>query len=185
MKRVLVASIPRCGSTMVFRAIAGLGKGSTMPQDYAGPHCKTHSFEPDAFAGKVDVAIFLFGDVLSSVASTRLRRYTQAHFDNCGAGHLSPESVDIFDADHLNYERMFDAWMQRTAVPHVCVRYERLHALAPVVSRMIAAPLPLVEHRRRRTRHDVIDPKDRRRIRRSYASLIGKVTAAPDLSCWL
>jgi hypothetical protein len=185
MKRILVASIPRCGSTMLFRTIAGLGKGSTMPADYEGPHLKTHSFDPERFAGTADMAIFLFGDVMSSVASTRQRRYTQSHFDNCGAGHLSPDDTDIYDADHLNYEKMFDAWMQRTTLPHVAVRYERLHALAPALTKLLGCPLPLIERRRRRTRHEAIDPADRRRIRKAYRSLIEKVAQAPDLSCWL
>jgi len=184
MKRVLVASIPRCGSTMLFRAIAGLEEGSTTPKDYSGPHLKSHTFLPDSFTGRVDVAVFLFGDVLSSIVSTRNHRYTQEHFENCGAGHLSPEDVDIYEADHLNFEKMFDAWMCQTAIPHVCVRYGRLHALAPAISALIGVPLSLPKRRRRRTLHKDVAPGDRNRIRQAYNSLIHKVSDAPDLSWW-
>jgi hypothetical protein len=170
---------------MFFRAVAGLEPGSTLPADYAGPHLKTHSFEPESFEGRVDLAVFLFGDILSAVASTRLRRFEDGHFRNCGAGHLNPAETNIFEADHLNYERMFDAWMQKTPVPHIAVRYERLHALAPAVSALIGAPLPLVDRRRRRTRHGLIEPSDRRAIRQTYGRLIEKVEAAADLTCWL
>lgn len=184
MKRVLVASIPRCGSTMLFRAIAGLEPGSTMPEDYAGPHHKSHTFAPDSFAGRADVAVFLFGDVLPSVASTRKYRYTQQHFENCGAGQLSPQEVDIYDADHLNFERMFDAWMAKTAIPHVCVRYGQIHALAPIISELIGVPFSLPKKHRRRTQPADMAQEERCRIRRAYASLIHKISHAPDLSWW-
>ena len=183
-KRVLVASMPRCGSTMLFRAIAGLEQGSTMPTDYSGPHLKSHTFSPDRFGGQVDVAVFLFGDVPASVVSTRNHRYTQEHFENCGAGHLSPNKVDIYDADHLNFEEMFDAWMARTAIPHVCVRYGQVHALAPTIAGLIGVPFSLPPKRRRRTQPMDIPQEDRNWIRRAYGSLIDKVAHAPDLSWW-
>ena len=170
---------------MFFRAMAGLEPGSTLPADYDGPHLKTHSFEPETFEGRVDFAVFLFGDILSAVASTHLRRREAGHFRNCGAGHLDPAETNLFEADHLNYERMFDAWMQKSPFPHVAVRYERMHALAPTLSALVGAPLPLVERRRRRTRHGLIEPSDRRAIRQTYGRLIDKVEAAPDLTCWL
>lgn len=169
---------------MLFRAIAGLEEGSTTPKDYSGPHLKAHTFSPESFVGKVDVAVFLFGDVAASVVSTRKHRYTKEHFENCGAGHLSPESVDIFDADHLNFEKMFDAWMCSSAIPHVCVRYGHIHRLAATISAFIELPFTLPKKRARRTRPASIPTGDRKRIRNAYASLIHKVSSAPDLSCW-
>jgi hypothetical protein len=170
---------------MLFRAVAGLEQGSTMPADYDGPHIKSHSFEPETFVDRADFAVFLFGDVMSAVASTKLRRCDTGHFRNCGAGHLDPATTDIFQSDYLNYEKMFDAWTGPAPIPHIAVRYERLHALAPTVSALIGQPLALVDRRRRRSRHGLIEPEDRRTIRQNYRSLIAKVEAAPDLSCWL
>lgn len=169
---------------MLFRAIAGLEEGSTTPKDYFGPHLKAHTFAPENFVGKVDVAVFLFGDVAASVVSTRKRRYTKEHFENCGAGHLSPEDVDIYDADHLNLEKMFDAWMCRSAIPHICVRYGHIHRLAAAISAFIDIPFTLPRKRRRRTRLTDIPSADRDRIRHAYASLSHKVSTAPDLSLW-
>ncbi|NDY96287.1 hypothetical protein [Wenzhouxiangella limi] len=176
--RVAVAGIPRSGTTMTFRAIAGLPPGSTTPKDYAGPHVKTHTFEPSTLVNKVDVAIFLFGDVVDSVVSTREKRFDAGHFRNCGAEHLSPETSDLYEADHLNYEKMFDAWMRPNGIPHVCVRYDRIHELADIVEKLLGCQVPLPEKKSRTTR---VRSADRFRIESAYASLIQKVRLAPDL----
>ena len=181
MRRILITSIPRSGSTMLFRAIADLGGGSTTPADYAGPHLKAHSFDPEAFVGRVDAAVFLFGDVISSVVSTRERRWTAEHFANCGAPELSPETADIFNTDCLNFERMFDAWSKAGPIPHACVRYEQLHELAPALSELLGSPIALPKKHRRRTKPNKLDPEVRAAIKAAYAPLVRKVKRAPDL----
>jgi hypothetical protein len=182
MPRIAVAGIPRSGTTMVFRALAGLPPGSTTPKDYAGPHIKTHTFEPQSLCGEVDVAVFLFGDVVESVVSTRHKRYDARHFRNCGAGHLSPETTDIYEGDHLNYERMFDAWMRPNGIPHACVRYEDVHNLAPVIARLIGHEFSLPARVERKTTSRAVTAQDRERIERAYSGLIEKVRLAPALS---
>jgi hypothetical protein len=177
--RVAIAGIPRCGTTMVFRAIAGLSPGTTTPHSYSGPHLKTHTFEPASLIGRIDVAIFLFGDVADAVVSTRLKRYDMNHFRNCGSGHLSPTTTDIYEADYLNYERMFDAWMAPLGIPHVCIRYSRLHELSPIAESLIGVAIPLPPRTPRVTKV----PQDIRfRIEKTYHALVSKIERAPDIS---
>ena len=77
--RVLVASIPRCGSTLLFRAAAGWPMGSTFPRrcgrcaflpDFGEipdrPFLKTHYPAPDELPADIRV-VFLFGDPVRAV----------------------------------------------------------------------------------------------------------------------
>lgn len=167
---------------MMFRALAGLPPGSTTPSDYAGPVLKSHTFDPDALAGSVDVGLFLFGDVTASILSTMRYRNDATHFRNCGAGDLDPAAVDLSSGDHLNYERMFDAWMRPVGFPHACLRYERVHDLAPAIALLIGRPVDLPPRKDRWASPERADPMLVERIGGAYASLIAKVAAAPDLA---
>lgn len=182
-QRILVASIPRRGSTMLFRALIGADPGANAPKAYDGPHEKTHSFNPSEFDGRIDFAIFLFRDVVESVASTIRKKLGKAHFLNCGAGHLNPTEVDLREKDYLNYEKMFDAWMYPLAFPHIAIRYEPMHDFQGLLSSIIQYNKrgPLTTRKPTRTS---ITNKDRRRIEMAYESLIQKVAAAPVFSYW-
>lgn len=181
-ERFVVAGVPRSGTTMMFRALAGLPPGATKPADYDGPIIKTHSFKPKRYLDVVRGGIFLFGDVTCSVLSTMANRNDSRHFKNCGAEDLDPELVDLTSSDHLNYERMFDAWTRPTGFPHACVRYERLHEVRPALEALLGMPIPLPERRPRSTGREQADPDVVARIEQSYRSLIAKVAAAPDLA---
>jgi len=116
-----------------------------------------------------------------AAASTHVRRRDLGNHTNCGASHPAPMETNLFEADHLNNERMFDACVQRTPDRHAAARYERMHALGPMLLALIGAPLPPGGRRRRRTCRALIEPSDRRAFRRNCSSLIEKFEAAPDM----
>ena len=123
-KRIVVAGIPRCGTTLLWRAIVGLGPGQYTPKGYTGGIIKTHSQAPKTLPEGYKV-LFLFGDIINAVISTKLKRYDQRHFTNCGCS-KDVSKTDIFEEDALNYEKIFDSWMRDNGYPVLAVRYEVL-----------------------------------------------------------
>lgn len=109
---IICAGIPRCGTTIMLGALAGIKIGGTTSKDYEGEVKKTLTFNPSRFMN-ARKAIFMFGDPVASVVSTYRNRMTPGHFRHCGTGDIDPAKADIFSADILNYERMFTSWMRR------------------------------------------------------------------------
>ncbi len=166
---------------MLFRALVGLPPGNNTPNPDLNGYLKTHSFQPDEFEGAV-AGVFLFGDPVLSVISTRLRRYGEKHFANCGAEGLALEAVDIFSEDALNYTKMFHAWAQHQIFPVAIVRYETLHENIGLIETFLGRAISLPEKRARKTERDMISLEDLERITRSYAELIAQVDRAPDVA---
>lgn len=180
---IICAGLPRSGSTMLYRALAGLPPGSTTPQPQTGPVRKTHSFRPHEFTG-VRAAVFIFGDPVAAVISTRAHRWDKGHFRNCGARNRDPETTDIFREDALHYERMFTAWMRPQPFALACVRYETLHENAERLAAFLDMPLDLPPRRQRRDSSSVLGPGDLEAIHETYARLIRCVARAPDIAFW-
>lgn len=137
MEKLIIASIPRSGSTWLFRSIVGLGNGSTTPkQSYYNIHgvyvpylrhkgydvIKTHlPYEWWAdYLDEKDKVIFLYGDVIESVISTYLKRFEKNHFKQCG---YLGDRRDIFKEDFLGYEDLFDSWIG-APVDKIVLEYE-------------------------------------------------------------
>ncbi len=180
-KTFVVAGIPRSGTTMVFRALAGLPRGATTPKDYEGPIVKTHTPKPQQLK-RVDKAIFLFGDPVASVISTRQKRWTLKHFKNCGVNNVPIETADIYAKDFLGYEKMFDAWTRRQGFDTICVRYERIHDNLQILNSFFGQHLYIPPYRDRNT--DVttsVDQETLAKIQKNYRSFIDKVKSAPDV----
>lgn len=177
---IYIASIPRSGSTYVTRAVAGLGPGNTTPPDIAryGIY-KTHRPADHFEFTDYDKKLFLFGDPVLSVMSTKLHRYEANHFKNCGA-EWPPEN-DIYAQDILQYERIFDTWTQEKNT--LCVKYQAIHDYSLQIEghlrRGILWP-PWQE--RTTTYHDVLHT-DLITIQQTYKSLIEKYEHAEE--CWI
>jgi len=181
-EKIICAGIPRSGTTMMFRALAGLKAGATTPQDYKGPIRKTHSFRPRSFK-KCTKAIFLFGDPVASVVSTREKRYMSRHFENCGAGDRDPETTDIYREDALNYTKMFNAWTRRQPFDLLLARYETLYENLPVIEGFFGRQLNVPPHRPRKTDPgETVSPDDLKAIRKTYEKLIKRIESAPDIT---
>lgn len=181
---IVCAGLPRSGSTLLYRALAGLPPGSTTPKPQTGLVRKTHTSRPELF-NSVRVGVFIFGDPVDAVISTRMRRWDQQHFINCEAPEeCSPENSDIFREDILNYERMFDSWMQRQSFDLAAVRYETLYQHAPALSKFLGVTIDLPEWKQRTDYSNEVSLGDRAVISRTYERLARKIAAAPNLSFW-
>lgn len=183
MPKLIVAGIPRCGTTMVWYAVQGMTARSRMPKSYSSAThdiLKTHRSPPASYHGK---AIFLFGDPVLAVISTRRSRWDHKHFRNCGC-HRDPANTNIYTHDWLGYEALFDSWMRRQDFDTIAVRYESIHTHAAVIEEFLDVGLFLPTRARRRTKHDDVPPRVLDRIMITYAGLIAKVERAPDVSIW-
>lgn len=181
---MVLASIPRCGSTYLLRSVAGLEQSPYTPQ---GPDVessdrgtwlggdrilKTHRPWREAELPDDFRAVFLFGDIVTAVASTRANRYERNHFANCGASW--PPERDLYDADILGYEAIWDSWAH-APFPVLCVRYDRLSCgeCRSRIEDWLGRRVRWLPWLARTTRQ--VPPGDRARIERAYAGLIAKV----------
>lgn len=123
--------------------------------------------------------MFLFGDIVTAVASTARTRLDPGHFRNCGAPW--PPIQDIRDCDILGYARIWYDWLLDPKVPVLAVRYEMLgeregrERIEEWTGRRIDWLSWLGE------RDTTVTPEDRARIERTYVSLIRAVDGAPDI----
>ena len=180
-RKIIVAGMPRSGTTLVWRAIAQLSPGDTTPPDYQGPVKKTHNLAPNRLPPGYK-AVFLFGDPIAAVISTRLKRYDRKHFDNCGAHDRDPETTDIYKEDALGYEAIFDSWYRPNGYPVMCVKFERLYSSLQYLDKFLGFRVRLPLYRPRTTTYDVVTAAELNSIRKTYAPLIQKVAEAPDLA---
>ena len=185
-QRVLVASVPRCGSTYLLRSVANLPQGSNFPRrgncrfvislsklpDVA--FLKTHAGAPRSLPDDVRT-VFLFGDPIGSIVSTQLFRFTQDHFRNCG--YASTDVPEIYEHDDLGYESIFDSWMCSHSYPVLALRYEAMHQHESTLSDFLGRRVRLLPWRCRATD---VSPDLRLRLTRVYARFVDKVNAAPD-----
>jgi len=193
-RRVVIASVPRCGSTLLFRAVSKNAPGGTFPR--SDRRCafvadlrsqelsqeksffKTHSLAPQWLPEDV-CAVFIFGDPVAAVWSTWKKRFNRQHFSFCGWN----EEVcpDILNRDDLGYEMIFDDWMRRLPFEHICVRYEALWSRKKVIEDFLGRPITLPPFQARNAQ---IPPDIESKLHRVYDSLVRKCNAAPDVAIW-
>ena len=97
--KLLIAGIPRCGTTWLYRCIAGLPQKPGTPKGKAYQDIgilKVHSLAPPdsfgdpqaeevkRFCEEGGKCIFVFGNPVLAVLSTRQRRWDHVHAANCG-----------------------------------------------------------------------------------------------------
>lgn len=171
---VVVASIPRCGSTMLARAIAGMRPGSTWPKGRTfvnGVH-KTHRLPHEV--PTADRYVFVFGDPHAAVRSTIANRFDAHHAANCGCSKPLAE-VDLLARDDFGYERIWDAWAGPQADRRVLmIRYPTFWRHLEVIEAFVGRPVLLPAMRERSSESDHGGPID------TYDRLAGKMDQIGD-----
>lgn len=192
MQKVVIAGIPRSGTTFVFDRFA---EKSRKLGEISLDVVKTHGLAPpatfhDPYWYKVESFIldkakclFMFGDPVLSVISTRLNIYDEWHAKNCGC-YENINSIDIYDRDYFHYESMFDSWMKPHGYPVASVRYEALEKNRGNINEFFHENITWHLFRDRNTSVSDVSKEDLRRIRKTYESLIKKIRGAPDFRVW-
>lgn len=173
--KVIVAGIPRCGTTYMWRSLSG-AEAVDIAHSYNGTVIKTHSPAPLHMIGYR--AVFMFGDIVNAVISTAMRAQTLPHFINCGYFGVTVPS--IYDRDFLRYERMFDSWNAYNGYPVLLLRYETCHQHAGLISDFLECDVNLLPFKERQTRREIVQPDILERIESTYSDLIAKVAGMPD-----
>ena len=196
-KEVLIAGIPRCGTTYVFRSVAGLRPGGTTPK--GGPlsklaFLKTHGLAPPDQFGDPHVrttirhfknggrSIFIFGNPFLAAISNRHNRWGKLHAKNCGfKGPLG--SANIYKRDDFNYERMFDSWTRGDFMaPVLVVRYETLPEHFKDIEYFLGRTVRWNEWKPRKTRRHMVSDRDFEAIKKTYGRLKRKMDDFPDIA---
>lgn len=175
---IVVASIPRCGSTLLARAVAELPPGNTWPKDL--PEVKKMHWPREDELKYIDRAVFLFGDIINAVISTRFKRWDENHFRNCGCNKALTEA-DIFKRDDLNYESIFDYWMAGCGFPVLAVRYEAMWDNADLIAGFVGKKFELPPKKNRATNLNMVTKAEFIDICLTYSSLIRRVEKMPDI----
>lgn len=202
-KEVAIIGIPRGGTTFLFRSIAGLPPGDSTPKGAAYkamPFLKAHSLAPPEDFGDQHAAdlklhceaggktIFVFGEPMPAVISTRLKRFDWMHAWNCG---YNPEEFkrkkpDIYATDCFNYERMFDTWMRDNGYPVMAVKYETMDRHFDAIAEFLFRPVIWNEWVARDRSINImrVSKVQRYLITQTYASLTQKWADAPEVVFW-
>lgn len=136
---------------------------------------KTHSLAPEKLPPDVR-PVFLFGDPVAAVLSTRKKIWDRFHWRNCGwTGAAEP---DMVTADDLGYERIYDSWTRPNSYPVLAVRYEAMWDYVDQIAEFCGVAFGLPERKARATR--VTEREEVVAIRRTHRGLIGKVERAQD-----
>lgn len=189
MKKIVLASLPRSGSTYLFRCIAGLEHKNTTPKDnyfflngFLCPYIEVNGYQLikthlnyDYWRGRLDgadKAIYLFSDPIDAVISTKLKRNDLTHFKNCG---YEGVEKDIFKDDFLGYEKTFDSWMNEDT-PGIKINYSSLWESLPEIEEYLGFEIRWNDWKPRTTNKGRVSKKELSQIESTYKSLIKKVS---------
>lgn len=133
--RIFVEGLGRCGSTMVYLALAAAApahyrRGFHRHFSEAPPEAgiyKTHDYPPKTFADG-DRVVYLFGDperIVRSVLFTD-RRFKEDHFRNFGREYRNDEE-SLLLRDGLGLREHFHAWKNTSSgIPTIFLHYESI-----------------------------------------------------------
>lgn len=185
--RILIASLPRAGSTMLFRAIAGLPHKKTTPTN---PYCefvrdlnqlpnkpflKTHSPAPDKLPQDVRV-IYIYGDPVKSVVSFRNKRWNISSWQK--NNWFYEHEPDIINKDDLDFEKNFDSWLSIHNYPVLAIRYESLWSYQEILRKYLGFRFKIPKPQIRTTE---VNDDLKEHLERIYSKLIYKMKKTPEI----
>jgi hypothetical protein len=176
---------------MMWYGVQGKKPASHMPGGYdpkTADVLKTHAIPQRLNISPRDAvdcrAIFMFGDPVLSVISTRRSRWDKKHFANCGCFRL-PSECDIYRQDVLHYGLMFNAWMKPQQFPLLALRFETAYRYVDLIRQFTGATaVALPAFRERNTKRDHVSASELDAINFTYQGLIERVREAPDIAVW-
>lgn len=190
--KLIIASVPRTGSTLLFRAIKGLPpSGGTPPEYYVSDKpfhqsiAQTHSTSDRILYGKMKV-VFTFRDPIESIISTRLHRWDLNHFKNCGVVDRRLEDCNNYIEDFLGYEKIFDSWTKDNGYPVMAVNYESMFNNKSKIEEFIEREFNFPQWKPRdgntKNNRDKISKEDLELIEKTYSRFIEKVNKMESIT---
>lgn len=185
--RLIIASVPRAGSTYLLRSILNMGQGNNTPPEifkrtkpFHYPVVKTHSKAKDVLHNGYK-AIFLYRSPVECVISTRLNRWDKNHFLNCGVDR-NPEECNIYKEDLLHYENIFDSWMKNNGYPVLAMNYDHLNLYFNQISAFVGKQIDFLPWKESKSNREKITKSDLELIENTYSRFIGKVNNIGEIT---
>lgn len=194
MKKIIVAGIPRSGTTYLYRSIAGLKPGKTSPNSNKGDVVKTHGLCPPDSSGDArehlmkqwiqerPLVIFAYGDPIQSILSTILKRNEKNHFANCGY-HGNATKNDLLTRDILGYEQMFDSWFGTTYSPRLLIKYPAIPKNLQQIESFLGKEIPWHKWKERNNQENLskFTEDEVNKVRNTFKRLTDKINKAKDI----
>jgi hypothetical protein len=185
--RLIIASIPRAGSTYLLRSILNLGEGTNTPpgifmrsKPFHYPVVKTHSKAQDVLHNGYK-AIFLYRSPEECIISTRLNRWDKNHFLNCGVDISPSENQDIYSKDILDYEGIFDSWMQNNGYPVMAIRYDTMNKHFDEINTFIGKKIDFLPWKEPQSNKNKISKEDYIKVYTSYRHFRDKMNEYEEI----
>lgn len=188
MKKIIIAGLGRCGTTLLFDSIRNTNQfvrdisNINTPEFMPFMCIKTHDFPPEKLPENTTV-IFMFGhpfDIVVSANDPNKVNVTE-HYLNMHANFA--EKNMCYKKDVLRLEEQFDKWMQPQTFNLLTVRYETLWDNVNNIQEVIGVKFSLPEYKERQScstlSYSAIDS-----LGRTYGNLLHKINNAANYKQW-
>jgi hypothetical protein len=189
---VLVASMGRCGSTMMYNSFISHGFKDTVFLE-SFKHCfiyangsvyKTHGYPPRFLPCNVKL-IYIFGNPMDIVISTnsKINWWGKTHHRHLGSG-LFRENNDLFIKDTLQLHKHFESWYRPQKFEFLSIKYESLfcHNTREILNEFLGFDFQLPPKINRTT--DWTSHPRKEELIRLYGLLNKKIMEADDIKIW-
>jgi len=184
--RLIIASVPRAGSTYLLRSILNMGPGGNTPPEifkrskpFHYPVVKTHSKAEDVLHDGYK-SIFLYRHPMECVISTRTNRWDYNHFLNCGVD-KKPEECDIYKEDVLHYEDLFDSWMKNNGYQVLALKYDTLNEHFEDINNFLGKKIDFLPWKDPINHRNLLSVDDYNRLYTVYEGFIKKYESHPEI----
>lgn len=186
--KIVVAGIPRCGTMYVFDNVAqysqrihGVPTQVVKTHGLAPPECSYDTMwqKVEKFMVEGAKVIFVFGDPVASILSTKRSQWNNFHARNCGY-YEDIFKADITTHDVLGYEAIFDSWMKEHPYDVMSIRYESLPQNKGYIDYFTDCNIRWSEWIPRKTTYTTRGNGEIEQIELTYSGLIKKVKDALD-----
>jgi len=183
--KIILAGIPRCGTTVMARALAGLPCNKVWPRirtrlTETNGVLKTHEPFSDDLVSGYDRAVFIFGDIVLAVLSLVRGRGDEVSRRILGIPRCADVS-DLMSSDRAGLMAIFNSW-KRPTIPTLRIRYETMWDHIKEIEKFTGRDLNLLPpYRRRRSWIERFDSRHVENVKSTYSELIDEIDKAPDL----
>lgn len=189
---IIVASMGRCGSTMVYNAIHSHGfKNTTFLTSFKdcfifanGSVYKTHDYPPKYLPCNVKL-IYMFGNPMDIVTSTnnKINWWGKTHHKHIGSD-LFRENDDLFIKDTLQLYKHYKSWYRPQRFTFLSIKYEALFCRnnREILNEFVGFDLQLPPKLNRKANWLSHPRKDE--LLGLYGSLNEKILEAEDIKVW-
>jgi len=185
MKPVIIASMGRAGSTLMFEVVCQkyrngnfviFDRKRSLLDDWA---YKTHSL-PDFIPDNAKV-IYLFTNPMDCIVSAHKYTNMQQHYIHLGGDWDNHEKW--LEQDTLRLEKNFDAWYRPQRFELMTLRYETMFDYIDEIKGFCQAQLNFPPRRERRV--DWSQHESAAKLLDTYRGLDEKVANAKDMMLWM